>query len=227
MRSDIVALIPAYNEASRISPVIQTASAFLPVAVVDDGSSDGTGDVALQSGATVIKHVANCGKGTALKTGFYWARRNGYKAVVTLDADGQHDPADIPAFLAVFDQKPDALIIGRRNRRQMPLTRRIANAIGSEMVSIALKTRIHDNQCGFRLYPDSFLARMHMTTAGFEFEVEVIAQAVARQIPIEWVPVKTIYGIDKTSYFDPIWDSFRFFGAVKRARSLMDGTLDA
>jgi len=227
VRSDIVALVPAYNEASRISPVIQGAAEFLPVAVVDDGSTDGTGAVATQAGAMLVEHVANCGKGAALKTGFYWARRNGYRAVITLDADGQHDPADIPTFLAAFDQNPDALVIGRRDRRKMPWMRGAANAIGSEMVSAALKTRVYDNQCGYRLYPSSFLTRMHMTTAGFEFEVEVIAQAVAFDIPIEWVSVKTIYGIDKTSYFDPIWDSFRFFGAVRRARSLMDGTLDA
>jgi len=96
---EIIALIPAYNEARYIADVVKRTLAHLPVVVIDDGSNDGTGAVAALAGAKVMAHKTNQGKGTALNTGFSYAVQRGVDAAITLDADGQHDPDEIPLFI--------------------------------------------------------------------------------------------------------------------------------
>ncbi|HBA91140.1 MAG TPA: hypothetical protein DCZ08_05065, partial [Anaerolineaceae bacterium] len=125
----ILALIPAYNEGNRVAPVVRAALAYLPVLVVDDGSSDGTARYALDAGAEVLYQQPNQGKGAALRAGFATALERGYQAVLTLDADGQHDPAEIPAFLAAYRRTSADLIIGRRDFTSMPRVRRLANTL--------------------------------------------------------------------------------------------------
>src|SRR5690554_3421721 len=111
----IFALIPAHNEEGRIQPVIQGALLHLPVLVVDDGSQDNTAGAARSTGAEVLRQAPNQGKGAALRLGFRHLLESGCEAVITLDADGQHDPAEIPKFLAAYQAgKPD-LIIGVRD----------------------------------------------------------------------------------------------------------------
>jgi glycosyltransferase involved in cell wall biosynthesis len=222
----ILALIPAWNEATRIGPIVEATLAHLPVLVVDDGSHDDTSAVAKAAGAAVARHPQNQGKGVALMNGFEWALEREYEAVVTLDADGQHDPADIPKFLAAYDAGAGDLIIGRRDFGQMPFPRGHTNPFGSWLLSLALETRIYDNQSGFRLHSRRFLEKLDLTTTGFELEVEVIIQAVCRGIPIGWVDIRTIYNIGKVSYFHPLKDSARFLGMVgyawRQRRSILD-----
>jgi glycosyltransferase involved in cell wall biosynthesis len=213
----VLALIPAWNEAPRLGPVVAAVGAYLPVLVVDDGSRDDTAAVAQANGATVVRHSHNRGKGVALTTGFTWALDRGYAAVLTLDADGQHDPADIPSFLKAFEAGAGDLIIGKRSFRQMPFPRFFTTPIGTALLSLALGTWIYDNQSGYRLYTRRCLEAVDLTTTGFEMEVEVIVQAVCRGLRIGWVDIRTIYGIDKTSYFHPIKDTARFFQTVWRA----------
>jgi len=214
----ILALIPAWNEAARIGPVVEATRAYLPVLVVDDGSDDDTSAVAQAAGATIVRHSQNRGKGVALMTGFAWALERGCEAVLTLDADGQHDPADIPGFLAAYDAGAGDLIVGRRDFSQMPFPRFFVNPFGSWLLSLALGTRIYDNQCGYRLYSRRLLEMLDLTTTGFELEVEVIIQAVCQGIRIGWVDVHTIYDTGKVSYFHPLKDTARFLGMVWRAR---------
>jgi len=213
----IVALVPAWNEAARIGPIVEATRAYLPVLVVDDGSRDDTAAVAEAAGATVVRHPHNRGKGVALMTGFAWALEQGCEAVLTLDADGQHDPAEIPKFLAAWEAGAGDLIIGRRNFSQMPFPRLFTNPFGSWLLSLALGTRIYDNQSGYRLYSRRFLETLSLTTTGFELEVEVITQAVCNGVRIGWIDIRTIYDVDKVSYFHPIKDTARFFGMVWRA----------
>jgi glycosyltransferase involved in cell wall biosynthesis len=210
----VLALVPAWNEAAFIRPVLEGALAFLPTLVVDDGSTDETPAIAKAAGATVIRHGQNQGKGAALMTGFGWALEQGYDAVLTLDADGQHDPAEIPEFLAAYEAGEGELIIGRRNFGQMPIVRRLANASGSWLFSLALGTRILDNQSGYRLYARPLLERLDPTTTGFELEVETIAQAVYGGMRIGWVEIRTIYGTGKHSYFRPVQDTALFLKVV-------------
>jgi len=213
----IVALVPAWNEAARIGPIVEATRAYLPVLVVDDGSRDDTAAVAEAAGATVVRHPHNRGKGVALMTGFAWALEQGCEAVLTLDADGQHDPAEIPKFLAAWEAGAGDLIIGRRNFSQMPFPRLFTNPFGSWLLSLALGTRIYDNQSGYRVYSRRFLETLSLTTTGFELEVEVITQAVCNGVRIGWIDIRTIYDVDKVSYFHPLKDTARFFGMVWRA----------
>jgi len=214
----VLALIPAWNEATRIGPVVEATRAHLPVLVVDDGSHDDTSTVAQAAGATVVRHPRNQGKGVALTTGFAWALERDYDAVLTLDADGQHDPADIPKFLAAYETSAGDLIVGRRDFGQMPFPRRYTNPLGSWLLSLALGTRIYDNQSGYRLHSRRLLETLDLTTTGFELEVEVVIQAVCKGMRIGWVDIRTIYDTGKVSYFHPLKDSVRFLGMVWRAR---------
>ena len=134
----ILALVPAWNEAIRIRPIVEATRAHLPVLVVDDGSHDETSAVAGAAGATVVRHPRNRGKGVALMTGFAWALERNCEAVLTLDADGQHDPADIPKFLTAFEAGAGDLIIGRRDFSQMPFPRPYTTPFGSWLLSLAL-----------------------------------------------------------------------------------------
>ena len=215
-RPNVLALIPAWNEASRIAPIVSRSGTYLPVLVVDDGSDDGTAQVAEEVGATVVRHAENRRKGAALKTGFAWALEHDYEAVVTLDADGQHDPDDIPRFLQAWRAGVGELIIGQRDPRQMPWLRRWSNQTGSWLLSLALRTHISDNQSGYRLLTRSLIEQLELVSTGFEMEVEMIAEAVLRGIPVAWVPIRTIYDIDKVSYFHPRDDTVRFVQTVLR-----------
>jgi len=212
--SNILVLIPAWNEASRIRPVIEAFRGSLPVLVVDDGSNDDTVAITREVGATVVVHPQNMGKGVALSTGFAWALEREYEAVLTLDADGQHDPEEAPKFIEAYERGEGDLIIGRRNFREMPLYRAFANGVGTWMLSQALGDRIYDNQCGYRLYTRRLLETVDMERTGFEFEVEVVVEAIAAGLKIGWVDIRTIYGVGKKSYFHPFHDSVKFIDMV-------------
>ncbi|NIS82796.1 MAG: glycosyltransferase [Anaerolineales bacterium] len=212
--NDVLVLIPAWNEAAHISAIVEAAAEFLPVLVVDDGSVDETPQLSAIAGATVIRHEENLGKGRALVTGFQWGVKEGYNAIISLDADGQHDPVEIPNFLTAYESHAGDLIIGRRDFRQMPFPNAWANPIGSFLLSLALGQRIYDNQSGYRLYTRRLLEALDLQSSGFELEVEVIAQAITKGFRIGWVKIRTIYGTGKKSYFHPWHDSIRFFKMV-------------
>ena len=111
----IAVIIPALNAQRTIANiVVETRKQLEPVIVIDDGSNDSTGAVAAAAGAIVLRHDVNRGKGAALKTGFAWALDNGCDAVITLDADGQHLPGEIPKFLDEYEKSRDDIIIGGR-----------------------------------------------------------------------------------------------------------------
>jgi glycosyltransferase involved in cell wall biosynthesis len=210
---NILALIPAYNERAHIQTVVSAACAHAPTLVVDDGSGDDTAALAAQAGATVIRQSPNQGKGAALHAGFAWGLEHGYEAVLTLDADGQHDPAEIPAFVQAFEQHAGDLIIGRRTFTQMPPIREWANATGSRLLSWALGQPILDNQSGYRLHSRALLATVKLTTTRFDAEVEMLVQAVAHGLQLGWVPIRTIYA-DEVSHINPLLDTARFLRVV-------------
>jgi glycosyltransferase involved in cell wall biosynthesis len=173
---------------------VRGALRHLPVIVVDDGSADGTVRVAESAGARVVRQTPNQGKGAALRTGFRHALDEGADAVVTLDADGQHDPAEIPGLVAAFRTGRPELVIGCRDFGAMPPLRRLANTLGSLVLRLALGVRIPDNQSGYRLVGRRVMEAMTSSAeSGFEFEVEMIAECLRRGWRIEWVPIRTIY----------------------------------
>ncbi len=206
----ILALIPAYNEAGRVGPVIARTRKHLPVLVVDDGSTDDTAIVAENAGATVLRQRPNQGKGAALGAGFRQALDHGYDAVITLDADGQHDPDEIPAFLEAFSTQHADLIIGERNFSQMPFPRNISNTVGRWLFSWALGQPVRDNQSGYRLLSRRMMeATLASSEAGFEFEVEMIVTCVQQGYTLAGVPIRTIYA-GETSHIKPLHQTIHF-----------------
>jgi glycosyltransferase involved in cell wall biosynthesis len=234
----VLAVIPGYEEGPRIAAVVTRSRRHLPVLVVDDGSTDDTAAQAAAAGAIVLPQRPNQGKGAALRMGFRRALADGFDAVVTLDADGQHDPDEIPAFLAAFGLLglPDApgasgtvpaagprpeLVIGRRDFARMPPVRRLSNTLGGAAFSWAVGRPIPDNQSGYRLLGRRLMAAMvdsHET--GFEFEVEMIAICLRRGWALGWVPISTIYA-GAPSHVRPLHHLRHFVRATRAARRIV------
>jgi glycosyltransferase involved in cell wall biosynthesis len=214
----ILGLIPAYNEAAHINKVVTGAQTHLPVLVVDDGSADDTASRAEAAGATVLRQTPNQGKGVALRAGFSWALEAGYEAIITLDADGQHDPAEIPRFLDAYAGHGADLIIGARDFSQMPPIRRLSNTVGGWAFSWAIGQSIRDNQSGYRLISRRLLeAILASDEAGFEFEVEMIVICIQRGFLLDWVPIRTIYA-GETSHIHPWHHTVNFLRMVWQTR---------
>lgn len=219
----IVALVAAYEEGPRIGAVVAAARRHLPVVVVDDGSTDATAVEAEQAGATVVRLSPNGGKGAAIRRGFAHALAAGSPAVVTLDGDGQHDADEIPRFLEAFDARRAELIIGRRDYAAMPPLRRLSNTLGSLALGLAIGRSVPDNQSGFRLVGRVLMgAMLDSDESGFEFEVEMIARCVALGLPIEAVPIRTIYD-GAPSHIRPWRHLTEFARVTRKARRIVRG----
>jgi glycosyltransferase involved in cell wall biosynthesis len=171
----------------------------------------------------VIRQQPNAGKGAALRAGFRHALDSGAPAVVTLDADGQHDPAEIPVFLERFRERRAELIIGHRDLRSMPPIRQLSNTVGGLVLGVALGRSVPDNQSGYRLIGRTLMrALLDSDESGFEFEVEMIARCLALGLPLDSVPIRTIYA-GEPSHIRP-WRHFREFVRVTRkARRIVRG----
>ena len=217
----ILAIIPAYNEADRIGKVVHGAITHLPVLVIDDGSSDATAQISENGGATVLRQMTNQGKGVALRSGFRYAVEEGYQAVLTLDADGQHDPEEIPAFLKTYQVNQADLIIGERDFNQIPSVRRLANTLGRWSFSWAVGQPVSDNQSGYRLISSRMMeAMLRSSESGFEFEVEMIVVCIQRGYVLEWVPIRTIYR-EEGSHIHPLRHTIEFSRMVWQTRRKM------
>jgi len=217
----ILAIIPAYNEADRIGEVISGALAYLPVLVVDDGSSDSTSQIAESGGARVLRQEPNQGKGIALQAGFLYAIGKGFQAVLTLDADGQHDPREIPTFLEAYQVSKADLIIGERDFSQIPPVRRLANTLGKLSISWAVGQPIGDNQSGYRLISHRMMeAMLGSRESGFEFEVEMIVVCIQSRYSLEGVPITTLYS-GEGSHINPLKHTIEFTRMVLQTRRKM------
>ena len=215
-------IIPALDAERTIGAVVRDCKAINgDVLVIDDGSSDRTADVAREAGAEVISHPVNRGKGAALKTAFAYALEHGFDAVVTLDADGQHLPREIPKFFAAREETGADLIIGGRAHLfgQMLPRRRFANRFSARCIAFASKTNVTDSQSGFRLYSTQLLRAIRLRTDGFEMESEVIVHAGRRGFKILLIPIDLGF-VDgqSTSHYKPLMDTIRIAWTVIRAR---------
>ena len=207
-------IIPALNAEHSIGAVVRGIRAIVPdarILVVDDGSTDQTGPVAEACGAQVVTHSRNQGKGAALNTGFQHVLRDSTEWVVTLDADGQHDPADMRAFLQNIAQNRWDLLLGNRmaSRDRMPWPRVLSNTITSWLISQRLGQRVADAQCGFRAIRRKVLETMQIAGTGFTAESELLLKAGLRGFRIGHVSVQTIYS-GETSHIAPLRDTGRF-----------------
>lgn len=209
---DIGVVIPAYNVEKTISPLVREIEDFgfkkENIIVVDDGSTDGTAEHAQRSGATVVRHGSNKGKGAALKTGFSVAMTRNLKGVVTLDADGQHQVTEIAHFL---EKKADYdMIIGYRyTKERMPFIRKLTNKTTSLVVSLLSRQYVPDTQCGFRFIDLRIFDNIVLSTDKYQTESEMVVKSIRYRFRIGSVPVSTVYA-DEKSHIRPLIDTVRF-----------------
>ncbi|MEN8263123.1 MAG: glycosyltransferase family 2 protein [Nitrospirota bacterium] len=200
--------IPAYNASGTIGEVITGSMKYCPdIIVADDGSDDDTSIVAKRAGAKVIRISRNRGKGNALKLLFKFAHEHGYEAVITVDADGQHDPDSIPLFIEVHQKNPDQFIVGSRmgEKEGIPEDRLNSMQIANFYSSLASNQFLEDTQCGFRLYPLSLIQKMELTTEKYVTETELLIKAGDIGTKIIFVNIKAIYN-GNTSHFRALRD---------------------
>lgn len=221
-KSGWCAIIPAYFEEEHIADVVRgVIGQGLRALVVDDGSTDTTAARAEAAGATVLRHPVNRGKGAALQTAFSHAMEQGRGMtwVVTMDADGQHDPADLPAFYNAATGDVAALVGNRMgDTTDMPALRRLTNRLMSWLLSCIIGCRIPDTQCGYRAYRVDVLPHLFTESARYEAESEALIRLGRAGVRIESVPIRTIYCAAPASKINPVTDTVRFFAMLQRLR---------
>lgn len=206
-------LIPALNEAGNIGKLVRALKTMkLNVLVIDDGSTDETSELAKEAGAEILRHERNFGKGKSLAEGYHYAASEGYDAVVTMDADGQHDPADVPRFFDTYDRTGIPVLIGNRmhDRQRMPFIRRCTNRLMSRLLNRQMQQYIPDTQNGFRLYQTDVVTMVIPETEGFAAESEILLKLDEIDIRMGSVPIAAFYGKEK-SHIRPVQDTMLFF----------------
>jgi len=214
-------LLPTYNNAPKLPEVLPSVAALgYPMLVVNDGSTDATPDVldtfADQHPAAEFKrldHPRNRGKGAALRSGFIEARRLGYTHALSIDTDGQHDPADAAALLAAAQAQPTALVVGCRdaNDPAYPSANRVGRIFSNLCIFIASGRRIDDSQSGYRVYPLGLVAAVPCRAGRYGYEAEILTRSGWAECPLVQVPIRVIYppAEQRISHFRPWLDSWR------------------
>lgn len=217
----VAVAIPAYQAERSIAEVARRSRDYVDeVLVVDDGSTDRTAAAAREAGLRVIGHPRNLGKGRALSTAFADLFDRGHDAVITLDADGQHRPDQIPQLLEAVDAC-DGLLIGSRDHlfAEMHGVRRVSNRLSSIAISAVAGRSIADVQSGFRLYPRELIEQAGFPEPRFEAESAIVVRAIRLGFPVACVPIELGFADGRaTSHYRPLVDSLRIAGAVARAR---------
>ena len=222
MNEQFGAVIPAFNEAIHIKGVILGVAEQIPasnILVIDDGSSDGTVAEAEGMGVEVVRNPVNLGKGATLLKGFgLMTEKPGVEAVFTLDADGQHAPGEISAFITAYRERKADIVIGSRmaDTVGMPALRRFTNWFTSAVISQRAGVRLEDSQSGYRLLRISLLCKLELVTRNFDLESEILIKAARLGAVIVSVPITTIYGEEK-SKINPLVDTWRFLKLVIRS----------
>lgn len=208
MASDFCVIIPAYNAFKTIKAVVEGALKYTEhVYVADDGSADNTAEVAAAAGAHVVRILKNSGKGNALKLLFKKAIADGFSVAISIDADGQHDPDEIPKFLKEHEFFPNSIIVGSRmhDKEKIPTARYNSMRIARFYISLVANQFLVDTQSGYRLYPLNHISKINLCTERYVTETEILMKAGDSGIEVKFVDIKTIYGQNE-SHFRPIAD---------------------
>lgn len=207
-------IVPVYNNVGTINGVVQRALKFCKdVIVVDDGSTDGSSDSLETLGVIVVRYGKNRGKGYALKTGFKEAKSRGFERAITIDADGQHFPEDIPVFATEAKAHPDAMLVGSRNLRMenMPGGNTFANKFSNFWFRLQTGVNLPDTQSGFRLYQLNRIGKLHLLTSRYEAELELLVFQCWKGVQMRPVGIRVYYPPEgeRVTHFRPFWDFFR------------------
>lgn len=208
-------VIPTYNNAATVVDVVTRCQAILPhIIVVDDGSTDATGQlVAAIGNIHVVTHQKNKGKGCALLSGFRKAKELGYKAVITIDSDGQHYPEDLPLFIDAHCKAPDTIFIGARNLNQENISgkSKFANRFSNFWFKVQTGVSLADTQTGYRLYPLGSMHGLRLLTSRYESELELLVFAAWHDISISQIAINVYYPApeERVTHFRPTYDFFR------------------
>ena len=207
-----IAIIPAYNEEKNISIVIEKCIKYVDkIMVIDDGSTDNTAVIARESGADTIINKENIGKTDSLKRGFKKGLEEGAEIFMLLDADGQHNPQEIPLFIDKIKEGYDLVIGARKFKPEfMPFIRIFANTTSSYLVSLISGIRIKDSQSGYRAVKREIIERISITSTRYQSDTEMIVKAAKCGFKIGFVPISTIYHPEARSKINQIIDPIRF-----------------
>lgn len=221
---ETVAIIPCFNAGARVRPVVAGVLGQLPGAiVVDDGSTDGCTEGLADLGARVERLGRNRGKGHALLAGIRAALAEPeLHWIILLDADGQHDPAEIPGLLAAAKAQRADLLIGARvfTGQSVPLRSRFGNTVTVTVAGLLLGRRLPDTQCGFRVLSRRFAEAVARDVAPgrYETEMEIIVKAVRENYVVGHSPIQTLYEAgNASSHFHKVRDSFLIYSRLLRA----------
>lgn len=218
----VVVCIPAYNEETRIGRVVREARRFAQqVIVCDDGSADKTAAEATDNGALVLRHDRNAGKGAALRTLLAMATRLSPDVIITLDADGQHDPSDIPKLVRSILTGSADVVIGSRfgNGNKIPIYRRVGNSILTTLTNMTAKTRVQDTQSGFRAYSSKVISSITINRNGMGVDSEILIKVAKGGFKIEEKKVSVKYE-GETSTFNPLSHTLRVVWSLLRGNGL-------
>lgn len=204
----VLVVVPAYNEELTIGSVVALAKKYGDVLVVDDGSMDRTSEIAREAGAVVIRHERNMGKGGALKTAFEYAIEKGYDVVVTIDADGQHNPDEIPALLRPVVSGEADIAIGSRYlsesvKKRIPLYRRLGLWVLNKGTKLATEMEV-DSQSGFRAYTVEFLREVRFNGSGYSAETDILVKAREMGFKVVEVPISVRYDVPNKHKKNPL-----------------------
>lgn len=193
----IIATIPCFNEEPFIHDIVSRAQKYVDqVAVIDDGSSDNTADIAKSAGAKVVRHSSNMGAGAATRSCFQAAREAQADVVVTLDGDGQHDPDEIPLVLEPILNRRADLVIGSRFMNKsisVPAYRKFGINVITWLFNLGSRTKVVDSQSCFRAYTREVIDNIPLTEKGFGFSVQLLIEARRRGFTIVEAPISCIY----------------------------------
>ena len=207
-------IIPTYNNAVTIVQVVEAVKRYTAdIIVVNDGCTDNTALLLAPMEVTVVEYGGNRGKGYALKAGFRKARACGFDYALTIDADGQHFPDDIPAFIQVLHRHPDSLIVGSRNlaEKNMPAANTFANKFSNFWFKLQTGIDLPDTQTGYRLYPLCRMGKLWWLTSRYEAELEMLVYAAWHGIPIVPIGIHVYYppASQRVTHFRPVYDFAR------------------
>lgn len=215
-----VVIVPAYNAESTLGQVIKGLRKYVPdgyIVGINDGSTDGTGSLLRSLCDRATEFPSNRGKGAALRAGFEVALERDCTEVVTLDSDGQHDPAFAPSVLKALETCHIAIGTRDLTGEQMPKHRRMANFLSTTATRLVSGGAVNDSQSGFRGIRREVLDEVHATGDRYEFETDFIIRAAHAGFCITNVPISTIYG--PPSYFREVRDAMRVIGVLWSHRS--------